>query len=88
MLTGKRNPLKIPEDEQYTQLSTQHFSGKLVHTQNKLLFPALNYSDNFATIDFESHINTKNNYSFNHIFKTMSVAELNTLHTICEIERT
>ena len=39
--TGNRNPLQLPEDEPYTQLSTQLFSGKLIHTQNKILFPAL-----------------------------------------------
>ena len=52
------------------------------------LFPALNSSNHFATIDFEAHINTKIDYSNDHVFKSMSVAELNTLHTICEVERT
>ena len=44
MHTGNRNPLQLPEDEQYTKLSTQLNSGKLVHTQNQLIFPALNSS--------------------------------------------
>ena len=59
MHTGKRNPLQLPEDEQYTKLSTQLISGKLVHTRNELLFPALNSSNNFATIDYGAHLNTK-----------------------------
>ena len=33
-------------------------------------------------------MNTNFVYSIIHVFKTMSVAELNTLHTICEVERT
>ena len=88
MQTGKPNPLQLPQNEQYNQLTTQLISGKLIHTQNKFLFPALNSSNNFATIDYEAHINTKIDYSINHVFKSMSVAELNTLHTICEVERT
>ena len=83
MQTGKHNPLQLPQNEQYNQLTTQLISGKLIHTQNKFLFPALNSSNNFATIDYEAHINTKIDYSINHVFKSMSVAELNTLHTIC-----
>ena len=88
MQTGKPNPLQLPQTEQYNQLTTQLISGKLIHTQNKFLFPALNSSNKFATIDYEAHINTKIDYSINHVFKSMSVAELNTLHTICEVERT
>ena len=49
----------------------------------KLLFPALNPSNNFATFDSEAHINTKSDYFVNHVFKTMFVAELTTLDTIC-----
>ena len=60
----------------------------MIHTQDKFLFPALNSSSNFATIDYEAHINTKIDYSIHHIFTTMSVVELNTLQTICEVERT
>ena len=40
MHTGKRNPLQLPQKEQYSQLilTTQLISGKLLHTQNKFLF--------------------------------------------------
>ena len=88
MHTVKRNPLQLPEDEQCTEFSSQLISGKLVHTQNKLLFNDLNSSKKFATIDYEPHIDTEIYYAFNHMFKTMSVAELKTLHTVCEVERT
>ena len=78
MRTGEPNPLQLPQTEQYNQLTTQLISGKSIHTQNKFLFPALNSSNNFATLDYEAHINTKIDYSINHVFKTMFVAELNT----------
>ena len=61
MQTGKPNSLQLPQNEQYNQLTTQLISGKLIHTQNKFLFPASNSSNNFATIDYEAHINTKIN---------------------------
>ena len=84
MHTGKRNPLHLP----HNQLNTQLNSGKLKHTQDKIHFPALNSSYNFATIDYEAHINSKSDCFINHVFESMSVAELNTLHTICEVTRT
>ena len=59
MQTGKPNPLQPPQNEQYNQLTTQLISGKLIHTQNKFLFPALNSSNNFATIDYEAHLTLK-----------------------------
>ena len=71
--TGKSNPLQLPRNEQYNQLTTRLISGKLFHTQDKFLFPALNSSNNFATIDYESYINTKIDYSINHVIKIMSV---------------
>ena len=46
MHTGKRNPLQLPEVEQYDKLTTQLISCKLIHNQNKVLYPALNSSKN------------------------------------------
>ena len=78
MHTGKLNPLQLPQNEQYNQITTQLGSGKLIHTQDKFLFPAaLNSCNNFATINYEAHINTKIDCSINHVFKSMSVAEIN-----------
>ena len=48
---------------------------------------ALNVSNNFATIDYGAHIITKTYRKFNQVFPSMTVQELNTLHTICELER-
>ena len=68
----------------------QKISGKIqFDTSNKkYIFPALNVSNNFATLDYDAHINTKNDFTINHVFKPMTVQELKTLHTVCELERT
>ena len=67
----------------------QKISGKIqFDTSNqKYIFPALNVSNNFATLDYDAHINTKIAFTINHVFKSMTVQELNTLHTVCELER-
>ena len=57
-------------------------------SNQKYIFPALNYSNNFATLDYDAHINTKIDFTINHVFNTMTVQELITLHTVCELERT
>ena len=68
----------------------QKISGKIqFDTSNqKYIFPALNVSNNFATLDYDAHIRTKIDSTINHVFKSMTVHELNTLHTVCELERT
>ena len=68
----------------------QNINGRIqFDTSNqKYIFPALNYSNNFATLDYDAHINTKIDFTINHVFKTMTVQELITLHTVCELERT
>ena len=80
MHTGQPNP-------QF--MINEYISGKLEldNSNHKFVFPALNVSNNFATIDYDAHINTKIDYSINHVFRSMTVHELNTLHTICELER-
>ena len=67
----------------------EYISGKIVlDNSNKIfVFPALNVSNTFATIDYDAHINTKIDYTINHVFRSMTVQELNTLHTVCELER-
>ena len=48
----------------------QNFSGKIQfdNSNQKYIFPALKISNNFATIDYDAHINTKINFTINHIF--------------------
>ena len=57
-------------------------------SNQKYSFPALNVSNNFATLDYEAHINTKIDFTKNHVFKSMKIQELNTLQTVCELKRT
>ena len=66
----------------------EYISGKIVldTSNNKFIFPALNVSNNFATINYDAHINRKIDYTINHNFRSMTVQELNTLHTICELD--
>ena len=80
MHTGQPNPYSTIDE---------YISGKIVldTLNNKFVFPALNFSSNFATIDYDAHINTKYYYTINHVFRSMTVQELNILHTICELER-
>ena len=80
MHTGQPNPHSMIDE---------YISGKIVldTSKNKFIFPALIVSNNFATIDYDAHINTKIDYTINHVFRSMTVQELNTLHTICELER-
>ena len=68
----------------------QKISGKIqFDTSNqKYIFPALSVSNNFATVDYDAHINTKIDCTINHVFKSMKVQELNTLYSVCELERT
>ena len=80
MHTGQPNPQSI---------LNEYISGKIVldNSNNKIKFPALNVSNNFATIDYDAHVITKIDYAINHVFQSMTVQELNTLHTVCELER-
>ena len=80
MNTGKPRPYTTVDNE---------ISGRLIldSTKQQYVFPALNISNNFATGDYEARINTKIDYTIYHVFKSMTVQTLNTLHTICELEK-
>ena len=80
MHTGQPSPSSIINEDP---------SGKIVlsNSNNKYVLLALNVSNNFATIDYDAHINTKVDYTINHVFRSMTVQELNTHHTACELER-
>ena len=55
----------------------QKFSGEIQFdtSKQKYIFPALNVSNNFATLDYDAHINTKIDFTINHVFKSMKVQE-------------
>ena len=59
--TGKRNPLHLPEDDQFIRYSSQNqqITGRLVKDNDICLFPPLNSTNNFATIDYDAHVHTK-----------------------------
>ena len=80
MHTGHPNPHSMIDE---------YISGKIIldNSNNKFVFPSLNVSNNFATIDYDAHKNTKIDYTINHVFRSTTVQELKTLHTICELER-
>ena len=80
MHTGQPNP---------QSMINENISGKLVldNSNNKFVFPALNVSNNFATIEYDAHITTKIDNTINHVFRSKTVQELNTLHSVCELER-
>ena len=80
MHTGQPNP---------TSIINEYIAGKTVlnNSNNKYIFPALNVSNNFARIDNDAHINTKIDYTINHVFRSMTVQKLNTLHSVCELKR-
>ena len=59
----------------------------LDNSNNKFIFPAFNVSNNFVTNDYDAQIITKIDSTINHVFRSMTVQELNTLHTVCELER-
>ena len=67
----------------------ENISGEIVldNSNNKFILLAINVSNTFATIDYDAPINTQIDYIINHVFRSMTVQELNTLHTVCELER-
>ena len=47
----------------------------------------MNDSNGFGTVEYDADINTKTDYSINHVFKFMTIQELKTPQHICETER-
>ena len=80
MHTGQPSPQSIVNE---------YISDKIVlnNSNNRFIFPAFNVSNNFATIDYDAHINTKIDYTKNLVFRSITVQELKILHTVCELER-
>ena len=62
MHTGQPNPQSI---------TNEYISGKIVlDDYNKFIYPALNVSNNFATIGYEAQM--KMDYTSNHVFRSMT----------------
>ena len=75
--------------EQSNSVKKENTSGQTVLDPNnkKQVLSALNVPNNFATVNFDAYFNTKMNYAVNRDFFSITVQELNTLHTVCESER-
>ena len=56
-------------------------------SRKQFVFLALNVSNNFATFDYDAQTNIKLDNTFNQVFRSMIVQELNTFRTFCEVER-
>ena len=56
--------------------------------KSKYYFTPLIDSNSFGTVDYDADINAEVDYSVNHLFKSMTIQELTTLHHKCETERT
>ena len=80
MHTGQSNP---------HSLTNEYISGQIVLDPDTktYVFPILSVLNNFARYDYDAHINTKIDYTIRHVFNSMTVQELNTLHTVCDLER-
>ena len=62
MHTGQLNP---------QSMITENITGiTVLDNSNNFMCPALNVSNNFATIDYDAHINTKIDYTINHVFRS------------------
>ena len=55
-------------------MTKEYISGRIVldPTTRHYIFQALNVSNNFATFDFDAHVNTKIDYSIKRVFRSMT----------------
>ena len=85
MNTGNENTILVDEESSFTRFS---MLSPLVFesVNNKDYFSLLIDSNSFGTVNCDAHIKTKTEYSINHVFKSKTFPELNTLHHICEPE--
>ena len=73
------------------QKSTGQPGGKLTPHDSKstrLHKLSLMNSTYFGNIHYDIHLNMKLDYKISRIFQEMSLSELETLHQLCELERT
>ena len=87
MSTANKNPIVVAEDLSFSQ---QPRSSLLVFdsVKSKWNFHPPNDSNSFGTVDYDAQVFANIDFSMNHVLKSMSTHELDTLDHICEIERT
>ena len=66
MYTGNKNPVVLGEDLSNSQQST---SSPLLFDSVKKIYPPLNDSSCFGTVDYDFNINTKTDYSISPVKK-------------------
>ena len=83
MNTGNGNPQVVDDESRVTQNSlSAPLALDSVH--NKCYIPPLNDSNSFGIVGYDTHINSKIDYSINHVYKSTTLQILNTLHHVCE----
>ena len=80
------------EDTPYTPVKYNgHTGGKVTPTDSKstrLQELSLMNNTYFGNIHYDIHLDMKLDYTISRIFQEMSLSELETLHQLCELERT
>ena len=56
--------------------------------KSKFYFSLLNGSNSSGTVDYGTCIHPKIDYPINHVIKSITIQELNTLHHMCQPEKT
>ena len=85
LVIATKNPTAVDE---YSSFRQQTRSSPLGFDSVKKNFPPRKDSNSFGTLNYNSHIYKKIDHSINQVFKSMTIQELNTLHQICEQQRT
>ena len=101
MTTGKikidpyATGLPLHEGTSYIPVNFQKFNGQpggklKPHDTRSTRLQELSLMNNtyFGNIHYDIHLDMKLDYTINRIFQEMSLSELETLHQLCELERT
>ena len=86
MNTGNKNLSFVEEDSSSSQQS-KSLLLVFVSVKSKNRFPPLKGSISCGTVGYDTHKYAEIEFTVNHLFITMTLQELNTLHPICELER-
>ena len=87
LTTVNENPRVVADETPITQNSMSSPSV-FEFVYNKCYILPLNRSKRFGTVGYDAHINTKIFYSITHVFNSKTIQVKNTLHHMCELEKT
>ena len=84
-----------PDDNSYVPIKFQKNTGRIVGKlepqdtdSTRLQELSLVNNTHFGAIHYDIHLDMKLDYTMSRIFQKMSLLELETLHKLCELERT